>query len=160
MLLQEGQKEGAALVENRLRRRTIGRIVRVVAHAVIAVALFLASVYAYSRVDRFIWASQLHGLIGHPASDLMRLRSPSTGFDVVATRKEYETIIRFFAPRTDIQPRGKVVVAYRHTVPGLWAALVFLDQEECVYAVQVGTLDSRSLEEAARHTRKALRDSR
>ncbi len=113
---------------------------------VLGIVVLVAIVCVYGQIDGIIWSSELTRLIGHPYSDVLRLKSRSTGFDLLESDRELYAVRQHFTPPTDIVPRGKVILAYRHRPPGLWNALLFLDERDVVYAIHVGALDTYGLE--------------
>lgn len=123
--------------------RTGIRIFRFAIVVVTSICAFVLLTILFSHADLLIWRTEVNGLIGHPLADVLAMKREDVGVTIARNENDLYAIRRKFHPSTAILPRGRVVVAYRHVPPGMWAALIFLDEQDNVFAVHVAGYDSR-----------------
>ena len=62
---------------------------------VLGIVVLVAIVCVYGQIDGIIWSSELTRLIGHPYSDVLRLKSRSTGFDLLESDRELYAAVSY-----------------------------------------------------------------
>lgn len=112
--------------------------------SILIVIMILFTIYEHMNVLMF--KTEMNGLIGHPLADVIDKEDYNTSIEILSDSNQLEMYRKHIYTKTKISAIGKVVIV-KHTAINMYAALIFLDHQDRVYAVHIGGLNYNALAE-------------
>lgn len=131
---------------NKKRLKSIVRILIIVIAGLVVLFVLMT---VYDMWHELMFRSEMNGLIGYHQDDVLKMRGNrrygNIYMRVLTNQEEIKIRQKYTGYATKILPRGKVILA-KHSGLNLYSALIYLDEQNLVYAVQVGGEEYHEIE--------------